>query len=153
MVAADEAVAVEFFDQFEHTIDDKGRLVLPSAYRDEFAAGGFVTYLGVSAALFTKDGWEKYQRRLELSGTFSREEMQILRSYASPFRLDSQNRIPIGAKLRSLVGIDRAVTIVGSGSHAAIYARDKWEELEARVFGADDSGVTLADKFADLGFL
>ena len=146
-------MAVEFFDQFEHTIDDKGRLVLPSAYRDAFATGGFVTYLGTSAALFTSDGWEKYQRRLELSGTFSREELQILRSYASPFRQDSQHRIPIGAKLRGLVGIDRAVTIVGSGSHAAIYARHVWEEMEARVLGPDAAGVTLADKFSTLDFL
>lgn len=152
-MAASEAVAVEFFDQFEHTIDDKGRLVLPSAYRDAFANGGFVAYLGPSAGLFTRDGWEKYQRRLELSEAFSREELQILRSYASPFRPDSQHRIPIGAKLRGLVGIDRAVTIVGSGSHAAIYARDRWEALETRLLGPDESGVTLADKFSNLGFL
>ena len=42
---------------------------------------------------------------------------------------------------------------VGSGSHAAIYARHVWEEMEARVLGPDAAGVTLADKFSSLDFL
>ena len=74
---------MEFFDQFEHTIDDKGRLVLPAAYREAFVGGGFLTLLGDNAALFTKDGWEKYRRRLELQGNFTRHQLQYLFSTAS----------------------------------------------------------------------
>jgi MraZ protein len=144
---------MEFFDHFEHTIDDKGRLVLPAAYREAFAGGGFVARLGGSAGLFTRDGWEKYKRRLELEGVFSRDQLLLLFSLASPFTPDSQHRIAIGQKLRDQVGLERLVTIVGTGSHAAVYPRERWDELEARAQAADETGLTLDEKFDQLGFV
>jgi MraZ protein len=144
---------MEFFDQFEHTIDDKGRMVLPAAYRNAFAEGGFLAFLGGYAALFTTDGWEKYRRRLELSGQFSRQQLQVVLSYVSPFVPDSQHRIAVNPRLRNKVGLEREVTIVGSGSHAAIYARDAWAMLEDDAMAPDEDGRTIADKFNDLDFL
>jgi MraZ protein len=144
---------MEFFDQFEHTIDDKGRMVLPAAYRHAFTDGGFLVFLGGSAALFTPDGWEKYRRRLDLSGKFSRRELQVVLSYVSPFQPDSQYRITVNPRLRQKVGLDREVTIVGSGTHLAIYARDAWAAIEADVLEPDESGRTLEDKFDGLDFL
>lgn len=144
---------MEFFDQFEHTIDDKGRMVLPAAYREAFAGGGFLTLLGDNAALFTPDGWEKYRRRLELSGTFSRDELRYLFSFVSPFTPDAQHRIAVSARLRERVGLGREVSIVGSSSHAAIFPRERWAALEDRVNAPDESGRTLVDKFETLDFL
>lgn len=144
---------MEFFDQFEHTIDDKGRLVLPAAYRAAFAEGGFVTYMGEYAALFTEEGWQQYRRRLELSGSFDRQELQVLFSFASPFAPDAQHRIALGSRLRSRVGLEREVSIVGSGSHAAIYPRDAWARIEEQAAAPDADGETLVDKFRGLGFL
>lgn len=144
---------MEFFGQFEHTIDGKGRLVLPASFRAAFVDGGFVTHLGNCAALFTPDGWEKYRRRLELSGVFSRTQMQYLFSFVSPFTPDAQHRIGLGAKLRETLELGQAVTVVGSGSHAAIYSRAAWAAIEAEATAADDSGHTLADKFVELDFL
>lgn len=144
---------MEFFDQFEHTIDDKGRLVLPAAYREGFVSGGFLTLLGDNAALFTRDGWDKYRRRLELSGDFTRRQLQYLFSYASPFTPDSQHRIVVNARLRARVGLEREVSIVGSGSHAAIYPRSTWAEIEAEATAPDADGLTLTDKINALDFL
>jgi MraZ protein len=144
---------MEFFDQFEHTIDDKGRLVLPAAYREAFVGGGFLTLLGDNAALFTRDGWEKYRRKLELQGDFTRHQLQYLFSFVSPFTPDSQHRIVVNARLRAKVGLEREVSIVGSGSHAAIYPRDAWGRIEAEATAADAEGLTLVDKFNALDFL
>ncbi|MFM7063613.1 MAG: division/cell wall cluster transcriptional repressor MraZ [Actinomycetes bacterium] len=144
---------MEFYDQFEHNIDDKGRLVLPSAYRSAFTTGGFVTYMGDYAALFTPGEWDRYRRKLQESGEFTRRQLQTMFSFVTPFTPDAQHRISIGAKLRTEVGIDREVTIVGSGSHAAVYARSKWDAFEAGAMAPDESGRSLADKIADLGFL
>jgi MraZ protein len=144
---------MEFFDQFEHTIDDKGRLVLPSAYREAFVGGGFLTLLGDNAALFTKEGWEKYRRRLELQGNFTRHQLQYLFSFVSPFVPDAQHRIVVNARLRTKVGLEREVSIVGSGSHAAIYPRATWAQIEAEATAADADGLTLVDKFNALDFL
>jgi MraZ protein len=143
---------VELYDQFEHTIDGKGRLVLPAPYRPAFAEGGFLVFLGRYAALFSPDEWERYRNRLERSGEFDRELFQYVLSFVTPFQPDSQNRIGIPTRLRQRVGLDREVTIVGSGSHAAIYPRDVWAALENRVEAAPD-GRTIEDRFASLGFL
>lgn len=144
---------MDFYDTFEHTIDGKGRLVLPASYRPGFTAGGFVTYLGKYAALFTPDEWEKYRRRLEQSGQFDREQLQYLFSFVTPFQPDSQNRIGVSQRLRDKVGLQRDVTIVGSVSHAAIYPREAWGRLETTVEAPSDDGTSIVDKFSELGFL
>lgn len=144
---------MEFYDQFEHTIDDKGRLVLPAAYRRAFEAGGFATYMGDYAALFTPADWDRYRRKLQESGQFSRRQLQTMFSFVSQFVPDGQHRISLGTNLRAEVGIDREVTVVGSGSHAAVYARDRWTSLKDAAMAPEDDGRTLSDKIADLGFL
>jgi MraZ protein len=144
---------VDFYDTFEHTIDGKGRLVLPASFRSAFADGGFVTYLGKYAALFTTDEWQKYRRRLEQSGQFTREQLQYLFSFVTPFQPDAQNRIGISQRLRDKVGLDRDVTIVGSGSHAALYAREAWRVLEESIEESAEDGTSIVDKFSELEFL
>ena len=144
---------MDFYDTFEHTIDGKGRLVLPASYRAAFTGGGFVTYLGRYAALFTPSEWEKYRRRLEQSGQFSRDQLQYLFSFVTPFQPDAQNRIGVSQRLREKVGLERDVTIVGSVSHAAIYPRDEWTRVEAAIEAPSDDGRSIVDKFSELEFL
>lgn len=144
---------MDFYNQFEHTIDGKGRLVLPSAYRAAFVDGGFLTLLGDNAALFTNDGWEKYRRRLQLEGGLTRDELRVIFGSASPFVPDSQHRIIVGPRVRERVGLDRSATIVGSGTHAAIYPPEVWARIEAQTDRPDADGLTLNDKIKNLGFL
>ena len=144
---------MDFYDTFEHTIDGKGRLVLPASYRAAFTNGGFVTYLGKYAALFTTDEWQKYPRRLEQSGQFTREQLQYLFSFVTPFTPDAQNRIGVSQRLRDKVGLDREVTIVGSVSHAALYPREAWSALETAIESPADDGSSIVDKFSELEFL
>lgn len=138
---------------FEHTIDDKGRLVLPAAFRPAFAEGGVVTFLGSYAALFTDAEWEKYWRRLELSGAFSRTQLQYTLSLTSPVAPDSQHRIGLSPQLREVAGLEREVTAIGSQSHVALYARSVWQDVKREVESPDESGRTMADAFASLEFL
>lgn len=146
---------MDFYDTFEHTVDGKGRLVLPSSFRSAFVDGGFLTFLGEYAALFTAEGWESYRRKLQQAGTFSRRELQYLFSFVSPFQPDGQNRITLGQRLRDKTGIDRDVTLVGSGTHVAVYAREAWARIEDAV-EAPAEGVdhaSLVDKIQELDFL
>ena len=144
---------MEFFGQFEHTIDDKGRMVLPSAYRSEFVDGAYLAFLGDSAALFTPDGWDRYRRRIELSGDFERQDMQVLLSLVSPATPDSQHRVTVSSQLREFLGLQREVTIVGSGGFAAIYDRSVWAARQSETLSRNEQGQTLADKFNRLTFL
>lgn len=143
----------EFLDNFDHTIDAKGRLVLPSAFRDAFTEGGVVTWLGGYAALFTPDGWEKYRRRLMNETNLSRDELQFMIGNSSRFEPDAQHRVPISRKLRDKIGIEREVAVVGSLSHVAIYPRDRWEQVEDDMLGPDETGLDLKEKVRGFGFL
>ena len=144
---------MDFYDTFEHTIDGKGRLVLPASYRPAFTGGGFVTYLGKYAALFTPDEWEKYRRRLEASGQFDREQLQYLFSFVTPFQPDAQNRIGVSQRLRDKVGLERDVTLVGPATHAALHPREAWSRVAAPIEAPADDGTSIVDKFSELEFL
>ena len=138
---------MRFYERFEHTIDPKGRLVLPASYRPAFTEGGYVVWLGNYAALFTEDGWEKHRRKIEMSDAFSRTELQRIFSMVSPFTPDAQHRIVLNQRLRERAGLEREVSIVGTGTHAAIYPSDVWDRLDSDE--ADDQ--TLADKLEAVG--
>jgi MraZ protein len=146
---------MDFYDTFEHTIDGKGRLVLPSSFRAAFADGGFMTFLAEYAALFTPAGWKSYRHKLEGAGTFTRKEKQYMFSFVAPFVPDSQNRISLGPRLRNRAGLVRDVTLVGSGSHVAVYARDTWAQLEASIEAPVEGAehAALVDKIQELDFL
>ena len=112
--------------RFEHTIDAKGRLVLPAPCVVRSARWN-AHLLNNYGALFTHDGWETTSRRLiEESGNLHARELQYLWAMASPFVPDAQNRIVLGPILRDKAQLDGEVTIVGSVTHAAIYDRDAW---------------------------
>lgn len=144
---------MEFFGQFEHTIDSKGRLVLPSSWRSDFGHGGFLVGLGRNAGIFTPVEWEQYRRRLESSGNFDREAMAYVYSLVTQFALDNQNRIVVPDRLREKVGIGSKVTLVGAGRYVALWDRERWGQLEGRVERPDEDGRTMADRFDSLEFL
>jgi MraZ protein len=143
---------VDFYNQFEHTIDAKGRLVLPAPYRGAFGDGGMLTFINGYGALFTTDGWDKHRRRLESTGTFTPRELQYLWAMAAPFVPDAQNRIVLSPILREKAHLDGEVTIVGSVTHAAIYPREAWLSRVSEI-ESQSAGDSLAAKFEELGFL
>lgn len=141
---------MEFYDQFEHNIDDKGRLVLPAAYRAAFANGGYATIRANYVGLYPLGEWEREKRRMADSGRFTQRDLQRILALTSPFMPDAQYRINIGPKLRSAVtpNLGREVTVVGSGSHAGVYDRAAWAAIET-----DTDEAPLVDKIASLEWL
>ena len=141
---------MEFYDQFEHNIDDKGRLVLPAAYRAAFASGGYATIRAGYVGLYPQGEWERERRRMAESGRFTQRDLQRILALTSPFTPDAQYRINLGTKLREAVepNLGREVTVVGSGTHAGVYDRAAWSAIES---GVDDA--PLVDKIASLEWL
>lgn len=144
---------MDFYGTFEHTIDDKGRLVLPSSYRSAFAGGGMVTLIEDHGALFTHDEWGVYRRKLESSGRFTRDDLLWLFSIASPFEPDTQNRISLPAKLRERTGLRKEITIVGSVRYVSMFSRQEWARREAAIDEQAETGLSIAEKFRGLDFL
>ncbi len=144
---------MDFYGTYEHTIDGKGRLVMPSSYRSAFADGGIAALVEDYAALFTLDEWDRYRRRLETSGHFTRDELRWIFSVASPFAPDAQNRISLPQRLRDRTGLDRDVTLVGSVRYVSVFSRDDWARREEAIERPSDDAPSIADKFRSLEFL
>lgn len=115
-----------YLDTFEHTFDDKGRVVLPVPFREDFLSGSVVTlkrgYLGV----YTEAGWTAYCQRMDAmcqAGEIERDWVNLVYSVSSKVKPDSQGRILVNPTLRAAVGIDSAVRIKGHGDHLGIYVR------------------------------
>ncbi len=137
--------------QFEHTVDAKGRLILPSKLRDKLG-DSFIVTLGLDGCLyiFSPAGWDKFTAQLEgLPGTEDvRKTKRRFMANAAECDIDKQGRTLIPAKLREKVGIDKDVIMVGMLNKIELWSKERFEEQED-----DDSAdvQAAAETLAKLG--
>ena len=115
-----------FVDSFDHSIDDKGRVVLPSVYREAFRLGAVVSSKGHYLGVYTPDTWAEFVDRLEAKcdqGLVPRGSVNVVYRNTSNAKTDSQGRILLGAVIRDQAGLGANVRITGHGNHLGIYAR------------------------------
>lgn len=141
-----------FMGEFEHTVDDKGRLAIPAKIRGKFADGLVVTR-GLDGCLFvyTPTGWASLAGKiasLPLSQRNARSFQRIMFSGATDCQLDQQGRFVLPAFLRSYAAIGNEVVIIGVSTRLEIWAKERWQETKARVEEESDS---IAEQLADLG--
>lgn len=124
-----------FLGEYQHTLDSKGRLVLPSVFR-EHLNDGLVMTVGLDHCL-TVHPHEDWNRVLEglrsLRTTDRRERMftRMVTASAHAEQPDRQGRVTIPPRLREYAGLDREVTVVGADSRLELWETSRWEEYRA----------------------
>jgi transcriptional regulator MraZ len=138
--------------EYEHTIDDKNRLTLPSKFRAAFEDGVVVTR-GMDGCLFayTRDDWDNLvQSRLATLDPLSKEGRRMQRFFfsgATEAELDRQGRVMIPAALIQHGGLGRDVVVAGVMDHLEIWDRAAWrKELKEVEGSAEDVAERLATK-------
>lgn len=127
--------------EYEHTIDDKNRLTLPSRFRGAFA-GGIVVTRGMDGCLFayTREDWDSLVRnRLASLDPLSQEGRRMQRFFfsgAAETELDKQGRVGLPAALLQHAKLDRDVVVAGVHDHLEIWDRDAWRRELAEVEGS-----------------
>jgi transcriptional regulator MraZ len=137
-----------FVGTFEHSLDDKGRLVLPSAFRGRLADGAFLTPYENCLALWPEDDFRAFVERLSekvRTGQATPNAMRIFTANASAVKLDSQGRIGVAPRLREYAGLEGEVTLTGSLDHIEIWHPSRWSDVSA--LGEQN----LTDAIANLG--
>lgn len=129
-----------FLGEYEHSLDPKGRLIIPSKYRDEIGKQKLVVARGldVNLVVYTEDAFKEYARKwMELSTGKAdyRKWRRYVASTAEYCELDKQGRILISAKLRDHAGLNKDVVISGNLDNFEIWAPERWKE--AGDFGDD----------------
>ena len=135
---------IEFTGSFEHAIDDKGRLSVPSQFREVLAASQdeslVVTRFRVEQHpclhVYPGSEWRKLLRRLdEQLGRFGEQASRFRRAYVSVgarVTMDSQGRILIPPTLRELAKLDRDVVTTGGSNFFSVWDHAIWSDRMAR---------------------
>lgn len=140
-----------FLGEFSHTIDNKGRMTIPSRFRPNLAAGVVVTRgLDGCLALYPIDEWESLAQRVNALPITDRRARDLRRFFfgsASESVPDRQGRILIPAYLREYADIDDEVMGVGMNTYVEIWNPQTWQEMRQ---GVEENKVDAAS-WAELG--
>ncbi len=142
-----------FFGEYEHNLDDKGRLIIPARFRPTFEEGMFVTR-GLDGCLFafTPQDWENIAGKLNglpLTRGDARSFSRMMFS-GSLCQLDKQGRILIPGSLRQHAGLELngEVTVVGVNNRVEIWSRARWMAATARM---ETDSTVFAEQLREVG--
>ena len=141
-----------FLGEYEHNIDDKGRLAVPARFREALGEGVVVTR-GFDRCLmgFPRSMWEQLSQQvsgLSLGQSDARNIRRLLFSGAADVQLDRQGRILIPVNLREYAGLGEQIIVVGLNTHFEIWSDTRWREV---LDGLDVNGGVIAEQLATLG--
>jgi MraZ protein len=125
---------VNFFGRYEHTIDEKGRITIPSEYREVLGDSVYVTQ-GFDGNLqaFHIQMFERLSEQLRSIGFLSpnsRLLRRLLFSNAKQINFDSAGRILIPAFLRETANLETTAMVVGMGEFFEIWTPERWQDQQ-----------------------
>ncbi len=142
-----------FMGRYNHTIDPKGRLSIPSKYR-EVLGEEFVVSKGLDGCLFVyaNEDWKVFEAKLASLPLLNEEARQFARFFlsgAQPVTVDKQGRILMPQDLREYAGLEKDVVLAGMGSRIEVWSLDKWNannsqmDINAIARGMAGLGMTI----------
>ena len=135
-----------FMSEYNHTVDTKGRLIVPSKFREQLG-DEFVVTKGMDGCLFVyaNDDWSAFEQKLTSLPLINKEARKFSRFFlagAAQVEVDKQGRILLPANLRQFAGLEKDVVLVGVGSRIEIWSRENWENMDADS-DMDDIAATM----------
>ena len=140
--------------EYEHSLDTKGRLILPSKLREDIGEK-FVVTKGLDGCLFgfSKNEWTNFEEKLKtlpLINKNARDFVRFFLSGAVEAEIDKQGRFLIPGNLRSYASLDKEVVITGVGTRIEIWDKESWHKYNSEE---NLSAETIAENMANLGML
>ncbi len=138
-----------FMGEYNHTIDAKGRLIVPAKFREQLGEA-FVITNGNDGCLniYTNEDWETFLEKLSLLPN-NRDKREIVRAFvskANTVEVDKQGRILVPPALREHAGLEKDVVLAGAIDKIEVWDKDRWEKQ------ADEGDIDdIAERLADLG--
>jgi MraZ protein len=143
----EDGLAVRLQGNYTHKLDDKGRLILPSKFRDELGLSVAISFcihiptltIDPCVAIYPMEEWETLQKKLEelpQDNNDMRYLVNLLRGNArDEEKVDKSGRILIPQHLRARVGVSTDVVVSGNGDHIEIWDAGKWNEFNDKLLG------------------
>ncbi len=139
-----------FMGEYSHTVDAKGRLIVPSKFREQLG-DEFVVTKGLDGCLFAFENseWKSLEEKLDalpLTNSNARKFARFFLAGATTCEVDKQGRILLPAVLREFAGIEKDVVLTGIGNRIEIWNKEAW--LKANVY---DDVEEIAEHMEGLG--
>ena len=129
-----------FLGEYDHSLDDRGRVTLPRKIRQEIGEREIVLAKGFDPCIFgfDKESWEKEAAK-HLESPVTDEKARNLRRYlfagAEKVDIDKLGRILLPALLKEYAKVSHEVVIIGAGDHFEIWDKEKWKSYSKKVTG------------------
>jgi MraZ protein len=142
-----------FMGEYQHSVDAKGRLIVPAKFREQLGEN-FVITRGLDQCLFgyTMDEWIKIEDKLKELPVTKKDARAFTRFFfsgASEVELDKQGRVNIPSTLISYAKLEKECVILGVSNRFEIWSKDAWEEY---FTASEDSFNDIAENLADFDF-
>ncbi len=124
-----------FMGEYNHTVDAKGRIIVPSKFREQLG-DEFVVTKGLDGCLFVYENseWKNLEDKLHtlpLTNANARKFTRFFLAGATSCEVDKQGRILLPAVLREFAHIDKDAVLVGVGNRIEIWSKDNWLETNS----------------------
>ncbi len=141
-----------FFGEYDHSIDPKGRLNLPSKFRDKLSEVFYVTK-GFDQCLFIYDEqeWGNFETKLKALPVTDKNARNFVRLFfagAQETSADKQGRFVIPQNLRDYAHLEKDVVVIGVSSRIVVWDKEAWAHYSQN---SDVSYDDLAERMAELG--
>ncbi len=141
-----------FIGEYNHGIDDKGRLAIPAKFRERLHHGGVVTR-GLDRCLFVypQRDWQQLAdklSRLPISQANTRAFARLMLAGAMELDMDKQGRVVLPDYLRKYAGVKKKVVVAGLYNRLELWDQVAWEKYKA---GTEKSSGDIAEALGSLG--
>ncbi len=142
-----------FMGEYSHSIDEKGRMIIPAKFRDGLGEH-FVITRGLDNCLFVypMKEWQVMEQKLKalpLMKSDARAFTRFFFSGATECELDKQGRVNIPPNLREHAKLDKDCVIIGVSSRVEVWSREGWEAYNQE---SEESFNEIAEKLVDFNF-
>ena len=130
-------IAQMFLGQFQHNLDDKGRLMIPARFRELLAAGAFITQgfdkcLMVMTDVYFKEVYDRISA-MNLADPMARLLRRLILSNAYPVEADKVGRILLPQNLRQVITLESEAIVAGQGEYFEVWTPAAWNEQMAQL--------------------
>ena len=139
-----------FLGEYQHTIDTKGRVIIPARLR-EGLGDKFVVTKGLDGCLFAypPQEWtnlEQKMRSLPFTKADARAFVRFFFAGATECEVDKQGRVLIPANLREYAALEKDVVVIGVSSRVELWSRERWADYNSE---SASSVEEIAEKIVD----
>lgn len=140
-----------FIGEYQHAIDNKNRMIVPSKFREELECK-FVLTKGLDGCLYayTTEEWKNMEEKLKklpLTNKDARAFVRFFFSGANEVEIDKQGRALIPQNLLEYASIEKDIVSIGVSTRFEIWSKVKWEEYNNSNIDFDE----IAEKMSELG--